>query len=129
MSPMHQARAVGDLHVLEHSLVAAKMSVLRDKTTATVQFRRALEQIAILLLTEVSKNWPTRADEINTPLAAMRGASMVRPVVFCTNLAGRTWATEGMLRVMPDAEIGHIGLYRDEVTLRPVNYYCRLPPG
>ena len=50
MSPMHQARAVGDLHVLEHSLVAAKMSVLRDKTTATVQFRRALEQIAILLL-------------------------------------------------------------------------------
>jgi len=56
MSPMHQARAVGDLHVLEHSLVAAKMSVLRDKTTTTVQFRRTLEPIAILLLTGGSKN-------------------------------------------------------------------------
>lgn len=49
MSPMRQARAVGDLHILEHSLVAAKMSVLRNKTTATLQFRRTLEQIAILL--------------------------------------------------------------------------------
>ena len=53
---MQQARAVGDLHILEHTLVVAKMSVLRDKTTATVQFRRTLEQIAILLLTEVSKS-------------------------------------------------------------------------
>jgi hypothetical protein len=51
MSPMHQARVVGDVHALEHSLVAAKMSVLRDKTTTTVQFRRVLEQIAILPLT------------------------------------------------------------------------------
>ena len=126
---MHQARVVGDLHVLEHSLVAAKMSVLRDKTTATVQFRRALEQIAILLLAEVSKNWPTRAVEINTPLAAMRGAGLARPVVFAPILRAGLGLLEGMLRVMPDAEIGHIGLYRDEVTLRPVNYYCRLPAG
>ena len=115
---MHQARAVGDLHVLEHSLVAAKMSVLRDKTTATVQFRRALEQIAILLLTEVSKKWPTRAVEINTPLAAMRGASLARPVVFAPILRAGLGLLEGMLRVMPDAE-----------TLRPVTYYCRLPAG
>jgi len=129
MSPMHQARAGGDLHILEHSLVAAKMSVLRDKTTATVQFRRTLEQIAILLLAEVSKNWPTSAVEINTPLAAMRGACLVRPVVFAPILRAGLGLLEGMLRVMPDAEIGHIGLYRDEVTLRPVNYYCRLPAG
>ena len=129
MSPMQQARAVGDLHILEHSLVAAKMSVLRDKTTATVQFRRTLEQIAILLLTEVSKKWPTHAVEIKTPLAAMRGASLARPVVFAPILRAGLGLLEGMLRVMPDAEIGHIGLYRDEVTLRPVNYYCRLPAG
>ena len=129
MSPMQQARAVGDLHILEHSLVAAKMSVLRDKTTATVQFRRTLEQIAILLLAEVSKNWPTSEVEINTPLAAMRGACLVWPVVFTPILRAGLGLLEGMLRVMPDAEIGHIGLYRDEVTLRPVNYYCRLPAG
>jgi uracil phosphoribosyltransferase len=126
---MHQARGAGDVHVLEHSLVAAKMSVLRDKTTTTVQFRRALEQIAILLLTEVSRNWATRAIEINTPLTAMRGTTLARPVVFAPILRAGLGLLEGMLRVLPDAGIGHIGLYRDEVTLRPVNYYCRLPAG
>ena len=126
---MHQVRAAGDVHVLEHSLVAAKMSVLRDKTTSTVQFRRALEQIAILLLSEVSRKWPTRAIEIATPLALARGASLARPVVFAPILRAGLGLLEGMLRVMPDAKIGQIGLYRDEVTLRPVNYYCRLPAG
>ena len=58
---MNKARDASNVHFLEHSLVAAKMSVLRDKTTGTAQFRRALEQIAILLLTEASKNWPTLA--------------------------------------------------------------------
>jgi uracil phosphoribosyltransferase len=126
---MHQTRAAGDVHVLEHSLIAAKMSVLRDKTTATMQFRRALEQIAILLLTEASKNWPTRVIEITTPLAPMRGANLTRKVVFVPILRAGLGLLEGMLRVMPEADIGHIGLYRDEVTLRPVNYYCRLPQG
>src|SRR5207248_1278603 len=83
------------------------------------RFRRTLEQIAILLLAEVSKNWTTRAVEINTPLAAMRGASLARPVVFAPILRAGLGLLEGMLRVMPDAEVGHIGLYRDEVTLRP----------
>src|SRR5438093_1431749 len=64
-------------------------------------------------LTEVSKKWPTRAVEINTPLAAMRGASLARPLVFAPILRAGLGLLEGMLRVMPDAEIGHIGLYRD----------------
>src|SRR5437868_5085481 len=127
MSLMQQVRGAGDVHVLEHSLVAAKMSVLRDKTTATLQFRCALEQIAILLLTEASKHWPTCALEVNTPLAAMSGASLARPVVFVPILRAGLGLLEGMLRVLPEAHVGHIGLYRDEVTLRPVNYYCRLP--
>jgi uracil phosphoribosyltransferase len=105
------------------------MSVLRDKTTATVQFRGALEQIAILLLTEASKHWPTLATEFETPLAPMTGATLAQPVVFVPILRAGLGLLEGMLRVVPKAEIGHIGLYRDEVTLRPVNYYCRLPAG
>src|SRR5438270_11629745 len=99
MSPMHQARAVGDLHVLKHSRVAAKMSVLRDKTTATVQFRRALEQIAILLLAQASKHWPTLASEIETPLARITGATLVQPVVFVPILRAGLGLLEGMLRV------------------------------
>src|SRR5437764_3418450 len=59
----------------------------------------------------------------------MRGASLARPLVFAPILRAGLALLEGMLRVMPDAEMGHIGLYRDEVTLRPVNYYCRLPAG
>lgn len=126
---MHQICRTGNVCVLEHPLLAAKMSVLRDKTTTTTQFRHALEQIAILLLTEVSKNWRTRAIEINTPLASTHGASLARTVVFAPILRAGLGLLEGMLRVVPDAEIGHIGLYRDELTLRPVHYYCRLPAG
>jgi uracil phosphoribosyltransferase len=103
------------------------MSVLRDKTTGTTQFRRALEQIAILLLTEASERWPALTIEIETPLAPMTGATLVRPVVFVPILRAGLGLLEGMLRIIPEAGVGHIGLYRDEVTLRPVNYYCRLP--
>ena len=124
---MNQARIASNVHLLEHSLVAAKMSVLRDKTTGTAQFRRALEQIAILLLTEASKHWPTLTIEIETPLAPMTGATLARPVVFVPILRAGLGLLEGMLRIIPEAGVGHIGLYRDEVTLRPVNYYCRLP--
>ena len=124
---MNKARIASNVHLLEHSLVAAKMSVLRDKTTGTAQFRRALEQIAILLLTEASKRWPTLTIEIETPLAPMTGVALARPVVFVPILRAGLGLLEGMLRVIPEAGVGHIGLYRDEVTLRPVNYYCRLP--
>jgi uracil phosphoribosyltransferase len=124
---VNQARIASNVHLLEHSLVAAKMSVLRDKTTGTAQFRRALEQIAILLLTEASKRWPTLTIEIETPLAPMTGATLARPVVFVPILRAGLGLLEGMLRIIPEAGVGHIGLYRDEVTLRPVNYYCRLP--
>jgi uracil phosphoribosyltransferase len=124
---VNQARIANNVHLLEHSLVAAKMSVLRDKTTGTAQFRRALEQIAILLLTEASKCWPTLTIEIETPLAPMTGATLARPVVFVPILRAGLGLLEGMLRIIPEAGVGHIGLYRDEVTLRPVNYYCRLP--
>jgi uracil phosphoribosyltransferase len=124
---VNQARIASNVHLLEHSLVAAKMSVLRDKTTGTAQFRRALEQIAILLLAEASKCWPTLTIEIETPLAPMTGATLARPVVCVPILRAGLGLLEGMLRVIPEAGVGHIGLYRDEVTLRPVNYYCRLP--
>ncbi len=107
--------------------MAAKMSRLRDKTTATTEFRRSLEQIAMLLLAEVSKDWTMRATEIETPLSVMRAAELTRPTVLAPILRAGLGLLEGMLRIMPEAAVGHIGLYRNEVTLRPVNYYCRLP--
>ena len=103
------------------------MSRLRDKTTPTGEFRRALEQIAMLLLSDASREWPTSENEIETPLARMSAAALARSVVFAPILRAGLGLLEGMLRLVPDAAVGHIGLYRDEVTLRPVNYYCRLP--
>ncbi len=121
------ARSLGNVHLIEHALMAAKMSRLRDKTTTTLEFRRALEQIGVLLLAEASRSWPTRSIEIHTPLAAMPTAELARPIIFAPILRAGLGLLEGMLRIMPEAAVGHIGLYRDEVTLRPVNYYSRLP--
>jgi uracil phosphoribosyltransferase len=123
------SRALGNVHVSEHAVVAAKMSRLRDKTTPTMEFRRALEQIAMLLLAEASRDWPIIEASIETPLAPMQAAKLTRPVIFAPILRAGLGLLEGMLRIIPEAAVGHIGLYRDEVTLRPVNYYCRLPVG
>jgi uracil phosphoribosyltransferase len=123
------SRALGNVHLIEHALMAAKMSRLRDKTTPPVEFRRVLEQIAMLLLSEASRDWPTIETQIETPLAFTSALNLVRPVVFAPILRAGLGLLEGMLRIMPEAAVGHIGLYRDEVTLRPVNYYCRLPPS
>ncbi|MDQ2868001.1 MAG: uracil phosphoribosyltransferase [Verrucomicrobiota bacterium] len=115
------------VHLIDHSLVTAKMSRLRDKNTSAEEFRRVLEQIAILLLSEVAKEWPLSPEEIETPLAKFSGQKLARPVVFAPILRAGLGLLEGMARVMPEAAVGHIGLYRDEQTLRPVKYYCRLP--
>lgn len=115
------------VHLIEHALVTAKMSRLRDKNTSAEEFRRALEQIAVLLLGEVAKDWALVPEDIETPLAKCAGAKLARPIVFAPILRAGLGLLEGMARVMPEAAVGHIGLYRDEQTLRPVKYYCRLP--
>jgi uracil phosphoribosyltransferase len=119
---------ISNVHLIEHAVMAAKMSRLRDKTTATIDFRRALEQIAMLLLGEASRDWPTVAAQIETPLASTSAAELARPVVFAPILRAGLGLLEGMQRILPEPAVGHIGLYRDEITLRPINYYCRLPP-
>jgi uracil phosphoribosyltransferase len=120
---------MGNVHLIEHAVIAAKMSRLRDKTTTTMEFRRSLEQIAMLMLSESSRDWPLIDAQIETPLARMPAVELARPVVFAPILRAGLGLLEGMSRIMPDAAVGHIGIYRDEVTLRPVNYYCRLPPA
>jgi uracil phosphoribosyltransferase len=116
-----------NVHLLQHSLVAAKMARLRDKTTATAEFRRALEEISILLLAHASVEWETEPLELETPLAPFSGGRLARPVVFAPILRAGLGMLAGMLHVVPDAMVGHIGLYRDEATLQPIDYYLRLP--
>jgi len=113
--------------VAEHPLVAAKLSILRAKTTAPDEFRRNLQEMSILLLAEAAHSWETAPIEIETPLKKCDGQILRRPVVIVPILRAGLGMLEGMSRILPEANAGHIGLYRDQKTLRPVTYYSRLP--
>jgi uracil phosphoribosyltransferase len=113
--------------VTEHPLVATKLSILRAKTTAPDEFRRNLQELTVILFVDASRRWPTSAIEVETPLKSCAGSILTRPVAAVPILRAGLGMLEGVLRVVPDANVGHIGLYRDEETLRPVSYFSRLP--
>ena len=117
----------GTIVVAEHPLIAAKLSILRVKTTAPDEFRRNMQEVSILLLAEAARSWETVPVEVETPLKKTNGQILRRPLVIVPILRAGLGLLEGMARVVPEASVGHIGLYRDEKTLRPVTYYCRLP--
>lgn len=116
-----------NIRTVDHPLVAAGLSALRAKTTTPDLFRRHLQEIAIFLLVEASRTWETKAIEVESPLGACAGAILEKPIVLVPILRAGLGMLDGILRVAPDASIGHIGLYRDAETLRPVSYYDRLP--
>ncbi len=81
----------------------------------------------MLLLTEAARSWDTREIEVTTPLQTCAGAALARPVALVPILRAGLGMMDGMLQLLPEAQVGHLGLYRDEKTLRPVTYYSRLP--
>ncbi|MEP6956591.1 MAG: uracil phosphoribosyltransferase [Chthoniobacterales bacterium] len=121
------AASTAHLTVVEHPLVAAKLTVLRRKDTKTADFRSALQELSVLLLAEASRGWARASVAIETPLTATEGVTLARPVALVPILRAGLGMLDGMLRLLPDASVGHLGLYRDEKTLRPVSYYRRLP--
>ncbi len=121
--------ALAKVTVLDHPLAEIKLSALRAEGSSVPQFRSALQDLALLLLVEASKDWPTSRVEIKTPLQSCAGAELARPVVLVPILRAGLGLLDGMLRILPQAQVGHLGLYRDEKTLRPVTYYSRLPPN
>src|ERR1700674_4804257 len=112
--------------VVDHALVAAGPSMLRDKATAPDVFRGHLQETSILLFAEASKNFGTAPIEVVPPLASCAFAVLARPIVLVPILRAGLGMLDGILRIAPDAGIGHIGLYRDAETLRPVSYFDRL---
>jgi uracil phosphoribosyltransferase len=117
----------GTIIVADHPLVAAKLSVLRAKTTAPGEFRRNVREMSLLLLAEATRSWETAPIKIETPLKKCDGNILRRPIVIVPILRAGLGMLEGMMQLVPEASVGHIGLYRDEKTLRPVTYFCRLP--
>jgi uracil phosphoribosyltransferase len=114
--------------VIDHPLVLHKLTLLREKERSTSSFRALLAEISILLAYEMTRDLPLSYQTIETPLATMRAPVLDgKKIVLMNILRAGTGMVEGMLRILPSARVGHIGLYRDPETLGAVEYYFKMP--
>jgi uracil phosphoribosyltransferase len=114
--------------VVTHPLVQHKLAYLRDKDTPTVHFRKLVNEVTLLLTYEATKEFPTEEVEIETPLERMTTARISgKKVAVCPVLRAGIGMLDGVLSLVSSARVGFIGLYRDEETLQPVEYYLKLP--
>jgi uracil phosphoribosyltransferase len=117
------------LRVVEHPVLADRLSVLRDRQTSHPDFRQALYEASAIMAVEVARELPVKEVEIETPLEATRGNRLRDEVAVVPVLRAGLGMVEGFLRLVPDARVGHVGIRRDEEEHVPVGYYERLPPG
>lgn len=116
------------VHVVNHPLIKEKMTHLRDKKTAPRNFRRLLDEIAQLLLFEVTRDLPIREVPVTTPLAETTGYELaISGITVVPILRAGLGFLDAVLDRVPEARVGHIGLTRDEETLQPIKYYCKIP--
>ena len=109
-------------------MVLHKLSIMRDKNTSTMKFRGLLEEIAMFMGYEITRDLPLTYEDIETPLMPMKAPKIAgKKVVIVPILRAGLGMVEGLMRLMPSARIGHIGLYRDEETCQPVFYYYKMP--
>ena len=114
--------------ILDHPLVQHKVSHLRDRNTGTKEFKELVSEIATLLCYEATRDLPTEEVEIETPVAIAKTRVLSgRKLALVPILRAGLGMVDGMLSLLPAAKVGHIGLYRNEETLEPVEYYCKLP--
>ena len=118
------------LHIINHPLVLHKLSIMRDKTTSTMKFRDLLQEISMLMGYEITRDFPLTYEEIETPLMKMNAPKIAgKKVVIVPILRAGLGMVDGLMKLMPSARIGHIGLYRDEETCLPQFYYYKMPSG
>jgi len=116
-----------NFHLVEHPLVLRDVTILRDKSTQPELFRAALRRISILLAAEISREFTVNKKEVETPLEVTTGFSLKHTIVLVPVLRAGLGMVAGFLEIMPESKVGHIGLQRNEVTLRPVEYYYKTP--
>jgi uracil phosphoribosyltransferase len=118
----------GRLTVVEHPLVQHKLAYLRDRETPTVHFRKLVNEVTLLLTYEATKDMETEPSEIETPLERMTAQKISgKKVAVCPVLRAGVGMLDGVLSLVSSARVGFIGMYRDEETLEPVQYYSKLP--
>lgn len=114
--------------ILDHPLIQHKISLLRDKNTGSKEFRELVSEITTLMCYEATRDLPLVEVEIETPVAVAKTKVISgRKLAFVPILRAGVGMVDGVLNLVPAAKIGHIGLYRDPDTLKPVEYYCKLP--
>ena len=114
--------------IFDHPLIQHKLSILRDKDTPTKDFRELVNEIAMLMVYEATRDLPTEGVEIETPCGIAKCQQLAgRKLAFVPILRAGLGMVDGCLKMIPSARVGHIGLYRDETTHTPVEYYCKLP--
>ena len=115
------------LTVLNHSLIKHKLSIMRNKETSTYIFKQNLDEIAKLMAYEVTRDIPVKEKVIETPICQTVGYEVDQPLVLVPILRAGIGLVDGFRDIIPTAKIGHIGMYRDEETLEPIEYYARFP--
>ncbi|MDQ2094755.1 uracil phosphoribosyltransferase [Rhodalgimonas zhirmunskyi] len=116
------------LTIVDHPLVQHKLSLMREKQTSTAVFRQLLREISLLLAYEVTRELPMTTKSIDTPLCEMDAPVIAgRKLALISILRAGNGLLDGMLELIPSARVGFVGLYRDEETLQPVEYYFKVP--
>lgn len=116
-----------NVHISNHPLVKHKLTILRDKQTDHVKFRQLVREIALLLCYEATRDLKIRDTSVETPMGTAPGGMLLEEIGLVPILRAGLGMVDGILELLPSAEVWHIGLYRDEKTLRPVEYYNKLP--
>ncbi|MBD3224895.1 MAG: uracil phosphoribosyltransferase [Caldithrix sp.] len=116
-----------NLNVLNHPLIQQKLTYLRDKRTDSAGFRDLLNELSALMVYEITRQLPTRKISVQTPLEDSSGNILANPVILVPILRAGLAMCDGILHLIPQARVGHLGLYRDEKTLQAISYYKKFP--
>ena len=116
------------VHVVHHPLLSHKLTILRDKNTSTKDFRELVSEIGMLLTYEATRDLPLDEKEVETPICKTMAPTLKgKKFAVVPILRAGLGLVEGVLRMVPSARVGHIGMYRNEETLEPVKYFCKMP--
>lgn len=119
---------MSELHIIDHPLISHKLTLMRNKNTSSKDFRVLLNEISLLMGYEVTRDLPLKEIETQTPICTTKSKVISgKKLAIVPILRAGLGMVDGLLQLVPSARVGHIGLYRDPETLKPVEYYCKLP--
>ena len=119
---------MGQVHVIEHPLIQHKLTLIRDQETGAKEFRELINEVAMLMAYEVTRDLPLVEVDVQTPMTRAKAKKIQgKKLGIVPILRAGLGMIDGILKLIPAAKVGHIGLYRDPETLKPVEYYCKMP--